>query len=231
MNDTLSYQYQTQFSYEEFLEYWDSTLEKNAVDFLAKLLTDDKFATIVLDEVFQWLICYCHLFNASTIENFSKALCVKMSLDLDFADADADAGKIWHRVILTLDTEHQKLLRLVPDDAQTPDDTQKEGKKQKEKSSQQQDDDTQTPDDTQMPDDAQKEKSPQQYLKDIIEGAKDAAKDEDAAKDREIYDALFNALFSDTEKSISNYQTAASELRYALIIDTLIVDDILREDL
>ncbi len=222
MNETLSYQTQlsyedeTQLSYEEFLEYWDSTLENNTALFISKLLTDEKFATIVLDEIFQWLICYCHLWNKSTIKYFARALCVKLSLDLDFADADADAGKIWHRALSTLDldAEHRKLLRLVPDDAQKPLDAEHQKLLRL------------VPDDAQKEGKNQKEKSPQQhYLEAIIKAAKDAA------KDREIYAALFDALFSDTEKSISNYQTAASELRYALIIDVLITDTLLTEDL
>lgn len=101
-------------SFEELLELWNAQLEAKTEERLANLLTHGN--TAVLDEVFEWLICYCHLFSPESISRFSESLLIKISLDLDL-DADADAGReLWYRALSRLNDEHRKLLRLVPDD-------------------------------------------------------------------------------------------------------------------
>jgi len=216
VNDTLSYQ---TLSYEEFLELWDSQLSKNTASFLVKLLTDDDFTPIVLDEVFEFLICYCHLHTAKSIINFARALCVKLSLELDFS---ADASRLWHRALSTLTDDNQKkLLRLIPDDTLLiPNDMQKE--KSLELYLKEIIQSAKDTDDTQMEklklleqylkeiiQSAKKEKSLEQYLKEIVQSAKDT---DDTQKEKslelylkEIIQSAKDADDTQKEKSLELY--------------------------
>ena len=105
MNDTLSY--------EDFIEVW-AKIEPDIEEFLLSMLTHDSFLTTVLDKIDDWLSCYGHLFHDSnSIEGFAKALGILMILSPDFPDADSS---LWQTALLTLNTQHQMMLRLIPDD-------------------------------------------------------------------------------------------------------------------
>ena len=183
MNDTLSY--------EDFLELWALKIEPDIQKFLLSMLTDDKFAIAVLDEIFEWVLCHCHLFpdndsispdndSISPVARFAQALGIKMIIELENFP-DTEASSLWQAALLnTLDQMmlplDQTMLRLMPDQEKLP----------------------LEPD--QSDDDLKK------YLLKTVQDAKNEIDDE-------IYDDLFAAI----EKRIDdNYVMAASLLRDVL---------------
>ena len=104
--------------YQGLIELWDANLESAVGTYLNDLL-NGSFATTIdrlIGEIWDYLISYSCLFNPDgiEIEKFTKALCVKMILELDFPDVDASS--LWHRALEKLNPENQKMLRLIPDD-------------------------------------------------------------------------------------------------------------------
>lgn len=115
MND-----YQDVNDYQDWIELWDAKLEAAVGKYIENLL-NGSFATTVkndlIGEIWDYLILYNHLLNPDGIEEFSKALSIKiiLELELDFPDMDASSS-LWDRAFEKLNTEHQKMLRLIPDD-------------------------------------------------------------------------------------------------------------------
>lgn len=188
MKDTLGY--------EDFIEVW-AKIEPDIQKFLLSLLTHDSFSTTVLDKIDDWLSCYSHLFpDSNSIEGFAKALSIKMILSLDFPDADSS---LWQTTLLTLNTQNQMMLRLIPDDTLLEELDQEESSEASEE-----------------PDDDLRKKS----LIKIVQAAKDEIDDE-------IYDNLFAAIEKRIEKdygaTVSELRTA---LCTTLITDEILKEDI-----